>query len=61
MILVVMNDGASTDNPEKAVRKACDKVRGALGVKDERRVVKLSGKLTDDRDEVIKSMRGLVG
>ena len=61
IILVVVHIGESIDNPEKVVRKACDKVRAAVGVKDERRVVKLVGMRTEERDEVIQSMRGLVG
>ena len=61
MILILAQTGESIENPEKAVRKACDKVRAAVCVKDERRVVKVIGMRAEDRDEVIQSMRGLVG
>jgi hypothetical protein len=61
MILVLAQTGESIENPEKAVRKACDKVRAAVNVKDERRVVKVIGMRAEDRDEVIQGMRGLVG
>jgi hypothetical protein len=53
MILVLAQNGESTENPEKAVRKACEKVRAAVGVKDERRVIKVIGLRAEDRDEVI--------
>ena len=61
MILVVAQNGESNENPEKAVLKAYEKVRAAVGFKDERRVVKVVGMRAEDRDEVIQSIRGLVG
>ena len=61
MVVIVPEAEAGSEKAQKTVKKAAEKVRAVLGVKDERRVATVAMYNSEEREEVARNMAWLIG